>query len=61
MDGACNYFLTIQMLMSGGSSQPTLILVTALFVTLIVLLLYTYFKWKNEIQTEGIKKGNETG
>ncbi|MDX1806370.1 MAG: hypothetical protein R3267_05055 [Paenisporosarcina sp.] len=42
-------FLTIQMFMSGGSSQPTLILVTALFVTLIVQLLYTYVKWKNEI------------
>lgn len=51
-------FLTIQVLMSGGSSQPTLILVTALFVTLIVQLFYTYFNWKNEIQTDGIKKGN---
>ena len=43
-------FLTIQMILSGGSSKPTFILVPALFVTLIVQLLYTYFKWKNEIQ-----------
>lgn len=51
-------FLTIQMLLSESSSQPILILVPALFVTLIVQLLYTYFKWKNEIQTEGFNKGN---
>lgn len=53
MDGTCNYFLTIQILTSGVSSQPTLILVTALFVILIVQLLYTYVKWKDENQTEG--------
>ena len=51
-------FLTIQMLLSGGPSQPTLILVPALFVTLIVQLLYTYLKWKYEIQPEGFNKGN---
>ena len=51
-------FLIIQMILSGGSSQSTLILVPALFVILIVQLLYTYLKWKNEIQTEEFKKGN---
>ena len=51
-------FLTIQMILSGGSSQSTLIFVPALFVILILQLLYTYFKWKNEIQTEGFNKDN---